>query len=242
MINIGIGLLIWAAISSLCQFAVGMNWIVSLLLGFAVGLVVLILLGRRVQTQLEAIMAQMQKLAQAGKIDQAIQVLKQALKLKNHQLFVEAQVNSQIGMLYYLKKNHEKAMTYLKKGFLKHYVAQGMLAALYFKKNDEAAYKETMEATIKASKKEPIVYALYAYFLSKNKEKDEAIKILQRGLKKIPEDKNLMQNLILLQNNKKMKMKVFGDIWTQFMLEKPPRIQQPNQPQHGRFSKRAMFK
>jgi len=241
MINIGIGFLVWAAVSGICNYAIKMHWAFSLILGFIVGLVVLIILGRKVQTQLESIMAQMQKQAQAGKIDQAITILKQGFKLKNRQLFVEGQINAQIGMLYYLKKNQEKALTYLKNGFLKHYIAQGMMAAIYYKKKEFGSMKETMDATVKGNKKESIVYALYAYFLSKNKEKEAAIKMLQKGLKKLPDDKNLMQNLILLQNNKRMKMRVYGDIWTQFMLEKPPRIQQA-QPQHARFSKRAMFK
>ncbi|PIE01840.1 MAG: hypothetical protein CSA81_10045 [Acidobacteria bacterium] len=241
MINIGLSLVVWAAVSGLFVFGINMNWVLSLILGFAVGLLVLILLGRRVQNQLEAIMQQMQKAAQNGKIEQAIAAAKQGYRFKWWQLFVESQINAQIGMLYYLKKNHQKALPYLKKGFVKHYIAQGMLAAIYYKKKEYDAMKQTMQDTIKGNKKESITYALYAYFLSKIKEKDEAIAILQKGLKKLPDDKNLMQNLILLQNNKRMKMRMYGDIWTQFMLEKLPRIQQA-QPQHARFSKRAMFK
>jgi len=240
MINIGIGLALWAAVSALCQFGLNMHWILSILLGFAVGLVALIILGRKVQTELENLMAQMQKQAQAGKIDKAIHILKTGFKLKHKQLFVESQLNAQIGMLYYLKKNHDKALPYLKKGFVKHYIAQGMLAAIYFKKNEWEALTEVMDATIKGNKKESIVYALYAYFLTKHKDKDGAILMLQKGLKKLDEDKNLMQNLILLQNNKKMKMRVYGDVWTQFMLERPPKIQQA-QPKFARHSKRAHF-
>jgi tetratricopeptide (TPR) repeat protein len=243
MINLSISLALWVAVSAFFQFVLETRWFLSLPMGFIAGLIAIIFLGRQVQQQLESIMAQMQKQVQANKFDQAITTLQQGLKLKHRQFFVEAQINAQIGMLYYLKKDFDKARPYLKKGFLKHYIAQGMLACIYFRQKDYAQMKEVMDSTVKANKKESLVYSLYAYLLHRIEEVEPAIDILKKGLRKLPNDDKMTTNLVLLQNNKKPKMRAYGDLWLQFMLEKPPKMMAaPNNPfQHGRVSKRAHF-
>jgi len=215
--------------------------LLSFPLGLIVGVVIFIILGRKIQERMENLMAAMQKDLQAQKIDRAIETLKTGYAFKNRHIFIESQLNSQIGMLYYLKKSYDKAAKYLEKGFMKHYIGSCMLAAIYYRRKDMDKMKEIMDDTVKANRKESICYAIYAYFLSHIKERDAAIKILQKGLKKLPEDNKLTQNLILLQNQKKMKMRVYGDMWVQFMLERAPRVMQAP-PRHQRFSKRAMFR
>lgn len=218
---------------------------VSLFLGIPFGLVVAIaaflFLSRRVQGKLEAIMMQMQKDIQANKLDRAIETLKKGYAFQNQQLFVKGQINAQIGMLYFLKKDHEAALPYLQKGFVRHYIAQGMLAVIYYKRKDYEQMNKVMETTIKANSKESICYGLYAYLLYQTKQPEKAIKILQDGLKKMPNDQRLSSNLTLLQNNKRMKMKVYGEMWIQFMLERPPRMQQ-ELPPHLRMRRKAMFR
>ena len=183
----------------------------------------------------------MQQHLQDQKFDRAIEVLKGGLVLGNRHFFVAGQLNSQIGMLYYLQKKNDQALEFFKKGFVKHYVGQGMMACVYYKRKDYENMNKAMEDAISSNKKESIVYSLYAYLLYQLKKKNEAIEVLQKGLKKLPDDERLKTNLTHLQNNKKMKMKVYGDLWIQFMLEKPPRIQQ-QMPSHMRQSRKAMFR
>ncbi len=240
MINLAISLGILIAVSG-GMILGGVHWALSVPFGLGLGLFAFIMLGRRVQTALESLLAQMQREVQANKIDRAIETLKRGFAFKNRHIFVASQLNSQIGMLYYLKKDHDAALGYLKKGFMKHYVGACMLAIIYYKRKDIAMMKKIMENAIQANKKEAMCYGLYAYLLYQLKEKEEAIKVLQRGLKKLPDDQRLSTNLTLLQNNKKLKMKVFGDIWVQFMLERPPRVMQAP-PQHMRMKRKAMFR
>lgn len=214
---------------------------ISVPLGLVVGVVVFIFLGRRIQDRLETIMTAMQKEVANQKLDRAIAVLKKGFAFKKHHFFVEAQLNSQIGMLHYLKKENDKAAEYLNKGFVKHYVGQCMLATIHYKKKEYEKMHKVMEETIKSNKKESFCYALYAYFLSQLKEREKAIEVIQRGLKVLPDDERLTANIILLQNQKKMKMKVYGDVWVQFMLERPPRVTQAH-PFQGKHSKRAIFR
>jgi len=240
MINLAISLLA-ATLVAFGMTTLDVHLLLSIPFGLVVGIAAFLFLGRRVQGKLEAIMTQMQKDIQANKLDRAIETLKKGYALKNQQLFVKSQINSQIGMLYYLKKDHDAALPYLQKGFLRHYIAQGMLAAIYYKRKDYDNMHKVMEATIKANKKESIVYGLYAFLLYQTKNPEKAMKVLQDGLKKLPKDQRLSSNLTLLQNNKRMKMKVYGEMWVQFMLERPPRMQQ-ELPQHLRMRRKAMFR
>lgn len=240
MINIALAvaaLVITTLIFTLLQ----VSWFISLPIGVIVGFLVLMILARRIQVQLEALMQSMQKEIQAGKIDRAIEILKQGYAFKNRQLFVEAQMNAQIGMLYYLKKDHDKALEYLPNGFSKHFIAQCMWAVIMYKRKNYDQMREIMDLTVKRNKKESLVYGIYAYLLCQIKENDAAIAILQQGREKLPKDERIAANLTNLQNGKKMKMKVYGDMWLQFMLERPPRIQQ-EPPQHLRQRRKAMFR
>jgi len=240
MINIAASLCLAILISAIFML-LSVSGFIAIPFGLVGGFVLFFFLGRKIQEKMEILMAQMQKDVAENKFDRAIETLKRGFAFSKRHIFVAAQLNSQIGVLYYLKKDHDKSMEYLKKGFLKHYVGQGMLACIYYKRKDMENMKSTMEDTIKGNRKEAMVYGLYAYLVYQLKEKDKAIEILQNGLKKLPKDTRLQANLTQLQNNKKMKMKVFGDAWVQFMLERPPRVMQ-NQPPHARMSKRAMFR
>ncbi|CAM2064561.1 hypothetical protein SCOR_04270 [Sulfidibacter corallicola] len=217
------------------------SWFIYVPMGLVAGVTTFLVLGRRIQTQLEAIMYQMQKDIQSGKLDRAIDTLKQGYSLKNRHIFVEGQLNSQIGVLYYLKKDHERALEYLSKGFVKHHIAQCMLAIIHYKRKNLDEMKKVMDETIRANGKQSICYGLYAWLLHQNKDKEGAMAMLQKGLKKMPDDEKLTNNLTLLQNDKKMKMKAYGDMWVQFMLERPPRVQQ-EAPPHMRMRRKAMFR
>lgn len=240
MINIALAIAA-LAVTMLLFTLLQVSWFISLPIGIVVGFLVLMVLARRVQVKLEAIMQSMQKEIQTGKIDRAIEILKQAYAFKNQQLFVEGQINSQIGMLYYLKKDHDKALEYLPQGFSKHFIAQCMYAVILYKRKNVDEMRKVMDLTVKRNSKESLVYGMYAYLLCQLKENDAAIAILQQGRDKLPNDERIGSNLTNLQNGKKMKMKVYGDMWLQFMLERPPRIQQ-EPPQHLRQRRKAMFR
>ena len=49
----------------------------------------------------------------------------------------------------------------------------------------------------------------------------KAVAILEKGLKKTGGNEAVETNLKALQEGRKMKMRMFGDLWYQFHLEKP---------------------
>jgi len=241
MINIAISIAAMLVISLGFIFGLSVTGWLSIPMGVITGLVIFVVLGRKMQEKMENIMAQMQRDLGEGKVDRAIETVKKGLVYRHRHIFIASQINSQVGMLYYLKKKHDQSLEYLKKGFVRHFIGQGMMACIYYKRKDFDTMKKTMETTIQANKKESICYVLYDFLLYQIKEKDKAIEIIQKGLKKLPDDERLKTNLTNLQNNRKLKMKVYGDMWAQFMLDRAPRVQQ-EAPPHLRMRRNSMFR
>jgi len=204
----------------LVQFAGQELW-VGVIASLVVFALVYILIMRLVMKKFVALMETAQRDVQANRADRAVQVMKSAYRFSPWQLYVKEQINSQIGTILYLKRDFAGALPYLEKGFVRHWMAMAMLAITYMKKSKPAKMAETFDKATAAVKKEPLLWALYAYCLEKSGEHNKAIQILEKGLKKLPGDEALDENLHLLNEGKKMKMKAFGDMWYQFHLEKP---------------------
>ncbi len=181
---------------------------------------VFLLIARIIMKKLGEIMQQAQRDVMANRSEKAIRDLKAAMKFNAWQFYIKQQINSQIGSIHYIKREFNEAIPYLEKGFVRHWAAMAMLAVSYMKKNKPGKMKETFEKTITGSRKEPMVYALYAYCLDHINERSQAIAILKKGIAKTGGDSRLEENVELLEAGKRMKMKGFGDMWYQFHLEK----------------------
>ncbi|MBI5206264.1 MAG: hypothetical protein HY934_00565 [Candidatus Firestonebacteria bacterium] len=221
MINISISLAVGIAIFLILFFAGAPLW-VSIPGGLAIIFACMFFLGKKVMEDINDIITTSTNELQSGRVENAIRILKSGYKFSKKHPFVESQLNAQIGVIYYVKKDFDKAFEYLNKSFVKHWVAQGMLAVIYMKRYDKKMMLETFEKAVRANAKEGFLWNLYAYCLSKIGQQEEAIKVLDKGSKKIPLDDKIKNNLNSLRNNEKIKMKNYGDLWYQFHLEKIP--------------------
>jgi uncharacterized protein HemY len=95
-----------------------------------------------------------------------------------------------------------------------------MLAICYMKRSQNGKMADTFEKALTVTRKEPLLWSLYAFCLEKVGERDKAIKVMERGLKKVGGDERMQENLEELKAGKKMKMQPYGDLWFQFHLEK----------------------
>jgi tetratricopeptide (TPR) repeat protein len=184
-----------------------------------------LLISRIVTKKLEAIMEPAMKDIQAQRFDKGIRDLKGALVYGKWQIYVESQINSAIGMVYFVRREFTTAFPYLEKGFFKNWVTMGMLAVTYMKRNKRDLMRETFDKAVLASPKESLLWSLYGYCLNECGESVKACEVLAKGLAKLPGDENLKQNLELLREGKKMKMKGYGEMWLQFHLESLATIQ-----------------
>ena len=242
MINIAISLLVGIGIFLLSQFAFGGHWVIGIILGQIAAIAVFFLLAKLIMKKVTAIIELSNEELTKGQFDRAINILESGFKYKYQHPFIASQLNSQIGVIHYYKKDLKNAEEYLKKGIASHYIGQCMLGILYMKKKDEENMNKAFNAATRASGKESIVWSLYAYCLSSLGKKSEAIEALSKGQKRLPSDENIKANLSALQNNQKMKMRAYKEMWSIFMLEKTIVRQQPPRFVRGGGSIRRLYK
>lgn len=196
----------------------------SILPAVAALLVTFFLISRNLAKKIEASMKGLQDLLLKGQADKAIVELK-AIKSKfgRWQFFLSSTIDGQIGSIYYMKGQFQKAKSYLERSFVRHWVAKAMLALVYYRERKMDKMNETFEYTTRYVKKAGLLWSLWAYCTWRNGDIEGAIKILARGKEHLKEaDPNLLQNLLSLQNDKRMKMRAYGEQWYQFQLELSP--------------------
>jgi tetratricopeptide (TPR) repeat protein len=203
-------------------FYLKLHWGIALALAVVAMMVTNFLLGRRINKAVSGLMEQVSQDLKNGKMDRAIRTLEGGMKYGRYQFFIRSQLQAQIGVIHYLKKDFNNAFPFLKKAFSRHWIAQGMLGILYMRRKDKENMTKTFKRAVRSSPKEGLLWNLYAYCLNRMGDKAGAIQALVKAQKKLPSEERIRNNLINLQNNKKMKMKQYGELWLQFHLEKMP--------------------
>lgn len=219
MLNMLISFACSALSSALLMRFVTPNMWITMAVSAVVFALVFILLTRIIMKKVGALMDIAQKDMLANRSDKAIKELQDGLKYGPWQIYVKQQINSQIGTIYYLKRDFKEAVPFLEKGFVRNWVSTSMLAISYMKKNKTSKMVETFGKAVSGNRKEPMVYAVYAFCMDRIGERNKAIEVLKKGIAKTS-DERLQENMNLLEAGKKMKMKGFGDMWYQFHLEK----------------------
>ena len=222
LISAGAALVTFLLISLAAGFQ---YWWAGLLAALLVFMGSFLLISRYVTRKLEAIMEPAMKDIQAQRFEKGIRDLKGALRYAKWQIYVESQINSAIGMVYFVRRDFSTAFPYLEKGFFKNWVTMGMLGVTYMKRNKRDKMRETFDKAVLGSPKESLLWSLYGYCLNECGENVKACEVVAKGLSKLPGDENLKQNLDLLREGKKMKMRAYGEMWLQFHLESVATIQ-----------------
>ena len=227
LIALGVGLVITLGIK---LSGIGSIW-AGLIPGTIAFVATYLLLARRIGNQLQVLMGSVQKELQAqptsqkdaqARIERAVKMLEEGLVYEKWQFLVGPEIHAQIGMLKYMVKDLDGAQRALRQGQPAQLHGQGhggrpALPAQGLPR-DEDVLRGRGEA---AGKKESLVWAAYAWCLVQNKEKDEALRVLGRGVEANPSDEKLKASLAALQNDKRLKMKPYEPMWWQFGLEAP---------------------
>lgn len=213
----------------------GFNWWACLIPGTLAFIGGYVLLARRTMKMLQTLSAQAQQelssmpqnqREQKAKLDKAIKLLEQGFPLARWQFLVHSELHGQIGMIKYLAKDLDGALESFKQAGSRNYYVKAMEGALYYQRKNFTDMEKAFEAAVKAGRKEGIVWAVYAWCLFQQKEKDKALKVLARAVEANPSDEKLKGQLTAVQNDKKIKMKPFEPMWWQFGLETPPMMVQ----------------
>lgn len=224
MLNLLIPFLLSTVVAIVLKAGLDLNVWVSMLISLVVFGVGYFLLMRLTMQKIAALMETAQRDLQAGRAEKAVKTLQSGFKYAVWQFYVKGQLNAQIGVILYIKRDFNEAFDYLQKGFIRHWVAMAMLGITYMKRNKISKMIETFDKATAASKKEALLWNIYAFCLEKVGEKEKAIEVMERGLKKGGANPILQENLELLKAGKKMRMLDYGEVWYQFHLEKPGAI------------------
>lgn len=234
MINIILSLILGALAWLLCVVCFLDSIWAGIIPFFIVAPISMIILNRRTSKSVQAIilksqemMANLPKLpseqARKNLLDKCVEEMKKAYKYKNYMLFLDKQINAQIGSIYYIQKRFKEAEPYLANVFIQQGNALAMYACILFKNKKEDEMIKAFEKAVKFSRKIPLLWNVYAWCLNEMKKRDEAIKVLNRALVDNPGDKITQDNLDLLKNSGAMKMRAYNEQWYQFWLEEPPK-------------------
>jgi len=208
-------------VATLLLLLTPLHYAFAILLGTLVFAGVYAIVLRQVMLKINAAVESAQKDLAANRVDKAIRVIEEVQrKYGPWQFYIKQQMNSQIGSIHYLKRDFSKAFEYLNQGFARHWVGMAMLAICYMKRSQNGKMVDTFEKAVTVTRKESLLWSLYAFCLEKIGERDKAIKVMERGLKKLSGDERLQENLAALREGKKLKMQPYGDLWFQFHLEK----------------------
>jgi hypothetical protein len=206
-----------------------------------------IFLARRIFRKLEAVFVQSAQVLQTvpPKFDVAIATMERAYTLVPWQIGIRSQIDTQIGIVYFLQREFSRALPYLQRSLMfGHWMGGAMLGVVYYKKKNFAEMHKTFQVVCKRAKKQSLPWSLYAYLRLQTGDRTGALRVLNDGLKACGPDERLKENLLAVQNDKKMKMRGYKEQWYQFHLERPPaQYQQQNGPPQrvGRAARRGRW-
>ncbi len=219
MLTIVLALLSALAVTGALKLAfVHSTW--SLLFPFLVTLVaVAVLLMRRMSQRLEPLIEETQRHLAGGRRELALKSLREGLRFGLWHPLVAAQLRAQIGELQYALGDLDQAEAELAQSSRWPWTSRALLGCVYFKKHETDKMKRAFEVAVKVGDKEALSWTLYAYCELARGEREAAVKLLERGLKKCPGDARLLANLELAREGKKLKVAPYGDRWTRFGLD-----------------------
>ncbi len=230
------------ALFLILNLAAHLSWWLSLIIALPLFVGMFLIISRVVMKKVMAVMETATKDLQGQRVEKAIRELQGGFRYGKWQMYVTDQINAQIGMIYYMKRDFSEAFPYLEKAFFRNWVAMGMLAISYMKRNKKDKMKATFEKALQWTAKESLLWNLYAYCLAECGDNGKAIEVLEKGLKKLPGEERLTHNLEALRDGKRMKMKNFGDMWLQFHLERPGAVMKQQAAAMGGMKRRIIRK
>ena len=221
MLSVLISFVVAAAFGAAIFFTTSLHPVVPVVTGVAAFTLIYVLLLKQVMKRVGESMDTVQKDLMSNRPEAAIHKLEAVQKKYAYwQFFIKKQMNAQIGMIYYMRRDFNRAYEYLDQGFVRHWVAMAMLAIIHMKRNQPKKMIATFEKALAATRKEALLWSLYAFCLEKIGDRNKAVSVMEKGLKKVGNDDLMKANLESLKAGGKMKMQGYGDLWHQFQLEK----------------------
>lgn len=198
------------------------HWIWGIVFTIVLAVVIWILIARRIGKRLQPAMEQVQRQMQSQHFQLAYQSLEDMLPMCKWIPLLKGQLLAQMGMLALHMRKKDKGVQLLEGASLRNAEARLMLACIRYRDNEVDRALSILELTAKINKKHPLLHNTYAWMLQKAKKSEAAQAALAAFLKKNPGNAPSKENMLRLQNNKRMNMAGFDMQWYALGLEEPP--------------------
>lgn len=153
------------------------------------------------------------------RIEKSIKIIENGYRWEKFHPGIRGQLDAQIGTLLYVDGQNIRATEYLERATARNWIAQAMRGAIAYKRNQPEAMKTAFEDALRFSKKEALLWNVYAWCVWSKGDTDAAIAILNRARKHVPSDERTQRNLEALGNQKPMRMSDWNEEWMQFRLD-----------------------
>ena len=182
-------------------------------------LVTAVLLMRRAGKKIQPLLEDAQRHLQAGRRELALKSLRAGLEHRMWHPLIEAQLRTQIGAMLYAQGDLDQAIAELSRASSRPWESPAFLGCAQFKKHNEEGMRKAFAKAIRVGAKDSLSYTVYAWCMNARGKKDEAAKILEKGIAKLPTDERLKNNLEAVREGKKLKVAPYGDRWAAFGLD-----------------------
>lgn len=163
------------------------------------------------------------------------------------QLYLDAQLESQLGMIDYMQGKWDEALPKLEKGQWRNAYALICIGAIRHRKGDKEAAWAAFGKAVEADPKESMAYLVHAVLKANSGDREGALKVLGDGLGALPEQAALTKLQHTIANKKKIDVKQLPQTWYNFFPEDavrpmlvrgrkgppPPGVPVPPQPRFG---------
>jgi len=213
--------------------SLGIGLVAGLLLGFLVNVGLGIFLGlfaffaafiffqRFFSKKLQAVFMAANLEIQKQQFDRAIEALKEGYRYNKYAFLVQAQIDTQIGIILYSQKKFGEAYKYLKNSNPRIMMGYLMYIIGCIKNKKTENIDKNIDLLIRFNKKDPFVYSAIAYIYEEELDnRDKALETLTKAAKVMPDNPKIKEHLLAFQNNKEFKMEKYGEQWYQLMLDR----------------------
>ena len=198
------------------------HWIWGIVFTIVLAVIIWILIARRIGKWLQPAMEQIQRQMQSQHFQLAYQSLEDMLPMCKWVPLLKGQLLAQMGMLALHMRQKDKGVKLLEGASLRNADARLMLACIRYRDGEVDRALSILELTAKIDKKHPLLHNTYAWMLQKANKGDAAQAALAAFLKKNPTNTPSKENMLRVQNNKRMSMAAFDMHWYALGLEEPP--------------------
>ena len=225
-----------------------LSWWGSLLPGLLLAMGLLFFIARRINASVTAEVAGITPLLEAQDVAGAQAHIRSIqTRFGRWQLYLDAQLEAQLGMIDYMTGKWDDALPKLEKGSWRNAHALVCIGCIHYRRSRKDEAWKAFDKAAETDAKEMMAYLVHAVLKSNSGDREGALLVIGKGLEALPEQAALKKLHATIANKKKIDVKQLPATWYNFFPEDAakqmlvrgrkggpmPGVPQPPQPRHG---------